>query len=260
MFTVGQTSFATIRIIIVMIAREGSLCQVHETITGLFEVLATAAVRAVVGTGSRPVSRLVGIGAIVTAKRAADVTSTEVSSVGAPDEAGMRALFAVHGVEGPAVDCLRTGAPIRVADLDIVRTRWPGFRAAAAEAGVAGTRTTPIDGTTMVGALTLFYAAHASFDDEPMTDVLVAYGSRQVALAYELEQSAARAGQLQTALNNRVLIEQAKGALAERHGIGVEAAFARMRRYARPRQRRLHEVANAVLTGRLDLPGTTPAS
>jgi hypothetical protein len=260
-FTVGQTSFATIRIIIVMIARDGSLCRVHETITGLFEVLATAAVRAAVGAGTRPASRLLGVGAIVTAKRAADVTSTEVSVVGAPDEAGMHALFAAHGVEGPAVDCLQTGAPIRVTDLAIVRTRWPGFRAAAADAGIGATRTTPIGGTTMVGALTLFYTADSSFDDdEPMTDVLVGYGSRQVALAYEFVQSAARAGQLQAALNNRVLIEQAKGALAERHGIGVEAAFGRMRRYARPRQRRLHDVANAVLTGRLDLPGTTPAS
>lgn len=243
-----------------MIVRDGSLSRVRQTIAGLFDVL-VAAVRAPVGAGpaTRPASRLLGVGAIVTAKRAADVTSTEVSVVGAPDVAGMSALFAAHGVEGPAVDCLRTRAPISVADLSIVRTRWSGFLAAAAGAGIGATRTTPIDGTTMVGALTLFYGVGTSFrDDEPMTEALTAYGSQQVALAYELVQSAARAGQLQAALNNRVLIEQAKGALAERHGIGVEAAFTRMRRYARPRQRRLHDVANAVLTGRLDLPGTTP--
>jgi hypothetical protein len=253
--TVGDTCYSTIRIIFIMIVREGSLCRVRETISGLFQVLAAVAVRATVGADARPESRLLGVGALVTAKRAADVTSTEVSVVGAPDEAGMRAVFAAHGVEGPAVDCMRTRAPISVADLTAVQSRWPGFLAEAAGAGIGATRTTPIDGATMVGALTLFYAAGASLRDEPVTDALTAYGSQQVAMAYELVQSVARAGQLQAALNNRVLIEQAKGALAERHGIGVETAFARMRGYARPRQRRLHDVANAVLTGRLDLPG-----
>ena len=243
-----------------MIPVDDSFSRVYETITGLFDVLAVTAahvpVAAGASVGSAPPTGLLGVGALVTARRNADVTSTAVAAVGAPDKADMDSLFAVHGVEGPAVDCLRTGSPIRVADLAIVRTRWPDFRAAAAGAGIGATRTTPITGATMVGALTLFYASGVAFDDpERMTDAVVAYGIQQVALAYELVQSDARAAQLQVALNNRVLIEQAKGALAERHGIGVEAAFARMRRYARPRQRRLHDVATAVMTGRLDLPG-----
>jgi AmiR/NasT family two-component response regulator len=54
--------------------------------------------------------------------------------------------------------------------------------------------------------------------------------------------------QLQGALNSRIVIEQAKGAIAQAHGVSVDEAFARMRGYARGTQRRLSEVAHAVLT------------
>jgi AmiR/NasT family two-component response regulator len=57
--------------------------------------------------------------------------------------------------------------------------------------------------------------------------------------------------QLQQALNSRVIIEQAKGVLAERLGCGVEEAFVRLRRHARSNGRRLSEVAREVSEGRL---------
>lgn len=57
------------------------------------------------------------------------------------------------------------------------------------------------------------------------------------------------AGQLQNALNSRVLIEQAKGVLAERLQVDVGQALAMLRDGARSRNRRLSEPAQAVVDG-----------
>lgn len=58
-----------------------------------------------------------------------------------------------------------------------------------------------------------------------------------------------RAEQLQTALTSRVIIEQAKGVLAERHGLTVDAAFEALRSHARRNNLRLHDLAAAVVNG-----------
>jgi len=58
--------------------------------------------------------------------------------------------------------------------------------------------------------------------------------------------------QLSAALTSRVLIEQAKGVLAERGGIPMSEAFTRMRAYARSHNRRLTDVAQATIDNTLD--------
>jgi hypothetical protein len=58
-----------------------------------------------------------------------------------------------------------------------------------------------------------------------------------------------RSRQLETALTSRIVIEQAKGILAERHGIAVEAAFERLRRESRSTRRKIHDVAATVISG-----------
>lgn len=55
--------------------------------------------------------------------------------------------------------------------------------------------------------------------------------------------------QLTTALESRVIIEQAKGILAERHGVGVEEAFDLLRNHARNRNLRLRDLAADVVRG-----------
>ena len=61
------------------------------------------------------------------------------------------------------------------------------------------------------------------------------------------------ATQLQTALDSRVVLEQAKGVLSHVGGLDMDEAFAALRRYARDENQRLTDVARAVV-GR-DLPG-----
>ncbi len=62
-------------------------------------------------------------------------------------------------------------------------------------------------------------------------------------------QANVRQGQLQHALDSRVAIEQAKGVLAERLGIGVDEAFDALRRAARSNRMKVHELARAVVAG-----------
>jgi PAS domain S-box-containing protein len=54
--------------------------------------------------------------------------------------------------------------------------------------------------------------------------------------------------QLETALTSRVVIEQAKGMLAQRRGTSVEEAFQALRKHARDHNASLQEVATAVVT------------
>ena len=66
----------------------------------------------------------------------------------------------------------------------------------------------------------------------------------------ELEQLRARCEQLEYALQSRVVIEQAKGILAERFGWDIDRAFEVLRRAARSTQRRLHDLAAEVVESR----------
>ena len=58
--------------------------------------------------------------------------------------------------------------------------------------------------------------------------------------------------QLQGALNSRVVIEQAKGAIAQHFGLGMDQAFTRLRDYARIRNLKLSDVARDIVDGTLD--------
>ena len=69
----------------------------------------------------------------------------------------------------------------------------------------------------------------------------------------ELEALQERVEQLQHALDSRVVIEQAKGILAERYHVGIDDAFALLRYSARSSRMGIHELADDVVSGR-----TTP--
>jgi AmiR/NasT family two-component response regulator len=64
--------------------------------------------------------------------------------------------------------------------------------------------------------------------------------------------------QLQTALNSRVIIEQAKGKLAERLGVDMDQAFSLLRDRARTSNRRLSDLARSFVDGTETL--TSPAA
>jgi GAF domain-containing protein len=176
----------------------------------------------------------------------------ELRVVAASSEAArLLELFQLQSDQGPCLDCFRSGRPVAAASLSADR-RWPRFAAAAGQAGFAAVQALPMRlRDQVIGALNLFRAAPGAFDP---ASVRVGQALADVATIGLLHERSMRRSdtlneQLQAALNSRVIIEQAKGKLAERLGIDVNQAFTVLRDQARNRNQRLSDLARAFVDG-----------
>jgi len=167
------------------------------------------------------------------------------------EEARLLELFEVQHREGPCLDSFRTGRPIFAPDIVADSDRWPLFAPRAAAAGFGSVHAVPMRlRGEVIGALNLFGRRGGELD---ASDLRIVQALVDVATIGLLQERAIRRGevlteQLQGALNSRVVIEQAKGALAQIRRISVDEAFALMRNYARRNGRRLSDVAQAVVS------------
>ena len=182
----------------------------------------------------------------------------ELRVVAASSEAArLLELFQIQNDEGPCLECFRSGQPVQVEDLAAVAHRWPQFAPAAGRAGFAAVQALPMRlREQVVGALNLFRTAPGVFDP---ADIRVGQALADVATISLLQERNMRHSdtlneQLQTALNSRVIIEQAKGKLAERLGLDMDQAFSLLRESARTSNRRLSDVAQAFVNGTDALP------
>ena len=160
-------------------------------------------------------------------------------------------LFQLQYQEGPCLDCYRTGEPVINTDLNTADERWPLLAPRAIQEGFQSVHAFPLRHRhKVIGALNLFSRDVGRL--EPM-DVRIIQALADIATIGLLQERAIRNSevlteQLQSALNSRIVIEQAKGALARMHGIDVDAAFVMMRQYSRSQNHKLSDVANAVVT------------
>src|SRR5712692_5142388 len=173
----------------------------------------------------------------------------ELRVVAASSEAArLLELFQLQNDQGPCLDSFRTGQPVSAADLDAEAQRWPRFAAAARLSGFAAVQALPMRlRDQVIGALNLFRASPGAFAPG---DVRVGQALADVATISLLHERSLRHSdtlneQLQAALNSRVVIEQAKGKLAERLGLNMEQAFVLLRDYARNHNLRLADLAQA---------------
>jgi transcriptional regulator with GAF, ATPase, and Fis domain len=167
-------------------------------------------------------------------------------------------LLHLQDLEGPGLDCYRRGEPVAAADLAAEGARWPRFSAEAQHAGFIAAQALPMRyHEEVIGALTLLRTATGRLtpDELRIAQVLANVATISILHQRTLERDEATAGQLQSALNSRLLIEQATGMLAERRHIGTDQAFGCLRGYARDRGRPLSEVAHAIVHGELDIVG-----
>jgi transcriptional regulator with GAF, ATPase, and Fis domain len=168
--------------------------------------------------------------------------------------------FQLDTQEGPCFECHRTGSVVTVRDLHTATTRWPRFGRAMRPTGYVAVHTVPMRSRDQIlGALNLFQRREGGLDP---TAAWAAQALADVASIGLLQQRAIHdknllVCQLQTALNSRIVIEQAKGALAERYGMEIAQAFSLLRRHARSHQLRLTDLSAAVVTGDDDIPRPT---
>ena len=166
------------------------------------------------------------------------------------EAAGVIELFQIQNDQGPCLDCFRTGQPVTAADLAGLNQRWPRFAAAATRAGFFTVHALPMRlRDQVIGALNLFSAGIAPLGP---ADLRIGQALADVATIGLLQErnvrrAATLAEQLQAALDSRVVIEQAKGKLAERTGLGMDQAFTLLRQRARNTNQRLTDVARYVI-------------
>ncbi|MGW6936473.1 GAF and ANTAR domain-containing protein [Lentzea sp. NPDC054927] len=177
----------------------------------------------------------------------------ELQVVGASsDRARLLELFELQHRQGPCMECYLTSVPVTVASFTDPPQRWPEFSSVAKDAGFGALHALPMRlREQTIGALNLFTVAEGSL---PEPTLRVAQAMADVATigllqAQVISHRDLLAGQLQHALQSRVLIEQAKGVLAERMQSDMSQAFETLRRYSRSHNKHLSIVAEGVIAG-----------
>ncbi len=177
-------------------------------------------------------------------------TDGELGLAAASDEqAQLLELLQLQTGEGACIEAVRAGEPVFAADLYEAKERWPAWAPAVVDAGFRGVTSIPLrlrDDT--LGSMNLFSADPGALTGEDLyaARALTQFATTALLAHRQLHDAQTLAGQLQGALLSRVVIEQAKGVLAGREGIGLEAAFEVLRRRARTARRPLSEVAREV--------------
>ena len=163
-------------------------------------------------------------------------------------------LFQLQREQGPCLDCFHSGEPVLVGDLRAHADRWPDFVGAATEAGFASVHALPMRlYSNMLGALGLFGTSVGDLnpDDVELGQALADVASVALVQDRRITDKNLLADQLQHALNSRVVIEQAKGFVAQVGGLDMDQAFALLRQFSRNHNQRLTDVARAVVTRQL---------
>ena len=156
-------------------------------------------------------------------------------------------VFQLQREEGPCRDSYQAGTAISVPDLAAETGRWPQFAPHALAAGFASVHALPMRlREVKLGTLNLFGTSVGNLNPE---DLSLGQALADVAIVQDRATSdhASINTQLQSALTSRIVLEQAKGVLAQQGALDMQDAFAVLRRYARDHNLRLTDLAGAVV-------------
>jgi GAF domain-containing protein len=171
------------------------------------------------------------------------------------EEVGLLELFQIQNDEGPCLDSFHTGLVVSEPDL-ASGGQWPHFAAESIRAGFPSVCAVPLRLKDLIlGCLNLFMSTPVALAEGEIALAQALADVASIAIVQDMatRQAAIREGHLQHALNSRIVIEQAKGMLAERSGVNMDEAFARLRNFARNNNRGLTEVAHGLVTGVLGI-------
>ena len=165
-------------------------------------------------------------------------------------------LFELQSDEGPCIDCFHAAAIVTHSDLENAVDVWPNFARVALDAGFRSAHALPMRlRGSVIGALNLFRSEVGGLDDSgTMAAQALADIATIAILQHRVGTEALQLNeQLNAALTSRVVIEQAKGVIAERAGVSTDEAFRRLRHHARSHNLLLADVAKDVASGKMGL-------
>jgi len=159
-------------------------------------------------------------------------------------------LLQLRADEGPCVEAYRTGKVVSVGRIAETYARWPSIAAQASAVGYQSMHAIPLRlRSETIGSLNLFSDMPGPLDPD---DVAAAQGLADIATIGILQERSLREAndareQLQHALDSRIVIEQAKGVIAQTANVSMEDAFRQLRDLARRSGRLLSVVAGEVV-------------
>jgi GAF domain-containing protein len=166
------------------------------------------------------------------------------------EQARILELLQIQSQAGPCLQAYDTGQQVIIEDVHRDTDTWPAFAARAGAEGFGAVFAIPLRlRNERIGALNMFRRQPGAM---AASDLLVAQALADVATIGILHQRVLTRGaqvnsQLQVALNSRIVIEQAKGVLAERQRLDMDQAFVQLRAMARSTNRHLSDTARDVI-------------
>lgn len=163
-------------------------------------------------------------------------------------------LFELQQREGPCQDAYHRGEQVVVTDLTTTHERWPRFTPRALDMGFHAVYAFPLRlRGDRIGALNTFRRAGGSLGAEDLRAGQTMADVATIGIMQEraLREARDRTHHLQRALDRRVVIEQAKGMVAQRLQLDVGEAFELIRQHARSDNRTVLSVSQAVINGRI---------
>jgi GAF domain-containing protein len=166
----------------------------------------------------------------------------------------MTELLELQFEDGPCSECSRTGLPVLNQRLESADGRWPRFAPMARQGGFQMVHAVPLRlRDEVIGAMNVFDTAlHEMTVTE--SNLLRAFAdAATIGILQErtVKQHSDLSVQLQGALNSRIAVEQAKGIVAERLKVDMDAAFGMIRTHARSHGVPLTAVAEDLVRGSL---------
>ncbi|WP_104163197.1 GAF and ANTAR domain-containing protein [Cryobacterium sp. N22] len=157
---------------------------------------------------------------------------------------------------GPCLECFRTRSVVSLPDIDIGSSRWPAFCDTARAQGIHSVYAIPLRlRDTTIGTLNLMRNERGELNQHDIRAAQALADVATIGILHErtIRDASTLRDQLQRALSSRIIIEQAKGVVAETANVSIEAAFDLIRRHARSHQTSLSLVAQRLVTRELSL-------
>ena len=151
---------------------------------------------------------------------------------------------------GPCMEAYRTGQVTAIADLRLVKGEWVHYLQMAEKHGIHAVVGIPMRlAGQSIGVVNLYAGEPRNWTEKDLlaASVMVDLATSHLINATEIEKQARLAGQLQHALDSRVVIEPAKGIIANTHDASIEQGFALLQRHARSHHTSIRAVAEAVV-------------